>query len=88
MENHLILQGINVTQLADILADSVLKKLRTERKDLQENTLLTVKEVCSLLKVSRQTIHAMRKDGRLKSVEIGRGIRFQSQEMELLKQKK
>jgi excisionase family DNA binding protein len=88
MENNLILQGINVTQLADLLADSVLKKLRTERKDLQENTLLTVKEVCSLLKVSRQTIHAMRKDGRLKSVDIGRGIRFHSEEIEQLKHKK
>lgn len=88
MDNQgIFLQGVTLEQLADILADSVLKKIRTERKDLQENTLLTVKEVCSLLKVSRQTIHAMRKDGRLKSVGIGRAIRFNRNEIEQLKDK-
>lgn len=85
MENQVILQGINIEQLADILADSVLKKIREERKDIQDNTLLTVKEVCSQLKISRQTIHAMRKDGRLKSVGLGRSIRFHRDEIEQIK---
>ena len=83
MENQIILQGISIEQLADKLADSVLKKIRAERKDLQENVLLTVKDVCRELKVSRQTIHAMRKDGRLNSVTLGgRGIRFHRKDIE------
>ena len=89
MENQIILQGISIEQLADKLADSVLKKIRTERKDLQENVLLTVKDVCSELKVSRQTIHAMRKDGRLNSVTLGgRGIRFHREDIEQMKTRK
>jgi excisionase family DNA binding protein len=46
--------------------------------------LLTVKEVMDILRVSRQTLHAMRKRGEVEAVKIGKSVRFRKGDIERL----
>jgi len=43
--------------------------------------LLTIKEVMEKLKVSRITVHNLRRSGKLKSVQFGRAVRFRSDDV-------
>jgi excisionase family DNA binding protein len=49
---------------------------------LQERTLLTIDEVCGILRISRTTCWRLRKKGKLKSVPIGRKVLFRSRDVE------
>lgn len=46
--------------------------------------LLTVREVAGYLHITRQTIYNMVNDGRLKSVRIGKLVRFRRSDVEEL----
>ena len=46
--------------------------------------LLTAKEVRARLQVSATTLWAMRRDGRIAAVQIGRAVRFRASDVEAL----
>ena len=43
---------------------------------------ITVRETCTLLKVSRQTVYEWMKSGRLKAVKAGRLVRIRVEDLE------
>jgi len=43
---------------------------------------ITVRETCSLLKVSRQTVYEWMKSGKLKAVKAGRLVRIRKEDLE------
>jgi excisionase family DNA binding protein len=47
-----------------------------------QDQLLTVKEVAERLRVSRMTISRWIKDGSLRSVRVGHGVRFRPADVE------
>ncbi len=55
------------------------------REDLQ---LLTVKEACRLLNVSRSLLWKARKQGELRAVYLGRAVRFRRSDLEAWLEKK
>ncbi len=55
------------------------------REDLQ---LLTVKEACQLLNVSRSLLWKARKRGELRAVYLGRAVRFRLSDLEEWLEKK
>lgn len=43
---------------------------------------ITVKETCSLLKISRQTVYEWMRSGKLKAVKAGRLVRIRREDLE------
>lgn len=43
---------------------------------------ITVKETCSLLKISRQTVYEWMKSGKLKAVKAGRLVRIRREDLD------
>jgi len=41
-----------------------------------DNELMTVEETCELLRVSRQTVYRLRRDGHLPFATLGRSVRI------------
>ena len=52
--------------------------------DQPKPDLLTAWEVAKLLRVTTNTVHTMRKDGRLSAIELGRVYRFRRTDIEQL----
>ena len=46
--------------------------------------LLTTRQVCDLLHVSRSTLHQLRRRGVIEAVRIGRAVRFRARDIKAL----
>ncbi len=47
-----------------------------------DKKLLTIKEVCEYLNVSKPTIYRLIKEGKLKPIKIGRATRFDKEDID------
>ncbi len=47
-----------------------------------EKRLLTVKEVCEYLNVSKPTVYRLIKEGKLKPIKIGKATRFEKEDID------
>lgn len=63
-----------LTKLIDERIEAALRERHEEPKPQDE--LLTAKEACKLLKVSRPTLHRWKQAGVIPSVKIGGNIRY------------
>ena len=45
-------------------------------------SFITIRETCSLLKISRQTVYEWMKSGKLKAVKAGRLVRIRREDLE------
>lgn len=62
----------------------VLSGLQEKPTPKTDETLLTVAEVCDLFKVSRQTISAHRRAGKLKAHKVGYLVRFKKSDIDAI----
>ena len=63
----------------------LLNGLQQEKpKPKIDETLLTVAEVCDLFKLSRQTISAWRRSGKLKAHKVGYLVRFKKSDIDAM----
>lgn len=53
-----------------------LQKMKLENIENSNGELLTISEVCNLLKISRMQVFRLRKAGKLAVIQNGRFIRF------------
>ena len=70
-------------QLKEAIKDAIIESnghIKFNQED-DNNQLLTIEDVRNQLKVSRQTIHNLRKNGKLKSTTVGKSIRFWQQDI-------
>lgn len=49
-----------------------------------EKRLLTVKEVCEYLNISKPTVYRLIKEGKLKPIKIGKSTRFEKEDIDKL----
>lgn len=56
----------------------------------QNDLILTVKDVMTYLKISRQTLHELTKSGQIPSYKVGKAVRYRKDEIDefLKKQRK
>lgn len=84
---HKILQCFKEELAADV-ANSVIDALKHAQKSSPEeieDEFLTVKEVCARFKISKSTIHNLRKKYRkdFPIIRIGNSVRFSQSELEI-----
>ena len=82
MDKNYILSPFSLEELATAVAD----KIRATTEPLTtlpaaDDEMLTVKEVAKLLGVSLVSIHAWKKDGKIKFYKYGSRIRFKKSEV-------
>ena len=70
-----------LVKLISNMLDDRLLKFHNQLIKPQEETLMTIEEVSSFLKVSKVTIHKWKKRKLIKSHRIGRRIYFKKQEL-------
>jgi excisionase family DNA binding protein len=65
---------LNLNDLETLL-DKAIKRnnypIRESKEPISDNTVLTTKEVLSLLKISTHTLYSLRESGRLRPFKIG-----------------
>jgi excisionase family DNA binding protein len=82
MDKNYILSPFSLEELATAVADKI--KASTEPLTTlppADDEMLTVKEVAKLLGVSLVSIHAWKKDGKIKFYRYGSRIRFKKSEV-------
>ena len=64
-----------------INSPTVVARLQIQRADISKE-LLTIDEVCEMLKVSKMTLHRWDKNGVLKKIEVGGHRRYRRSDVE------
>ena len=79
---------MNMTSVIINLSPDDFRKMISEElskvasnKNILDDAPLTINEVCSLLKISRQTLNKWRREGKLKSVKINSRVYFSKAEI-------
>lgn len=83
MEGQIFLQGITLEQLAEALKPLIQPTTQIQQTSTEE-TLLTRKEVCSLISINLTTLHKKTKSGELKSYGTSSGNRVLYKKSEVL----
>ena len=82
MDKNYILSPINIDELATAVAEKLKGHAPAEAPaTATDDEMLTVKEVAKLLGVSLVSIHAWKKDGKIKFYRYGSRIRFKKSEV-------
>jgi excisionase family DNA binding protein len=82
MDKNYILTPLSLDELATAVAEKIKAQGPTESQAAPTNDeMLTVKEVAKLLGVSLVSIHAWKKDGKIKFYLYGSRIRFKKSEV-------
>jgi excisionase family DNA binding protein len=80
MESLITIQGIPMNDFIDALASKLNSRLEETIKKIlseeQTEKLLSSSEVCSLLKISKPTLNAWSRDGRLTQYRIGKRVYY------------
>lgn len=73
----------NLCEFANQLINSATEvaRLQIQRADISKE-LLTIDEVCEMLKVSKMTLHRWDKNGVLKKIEVGGHRRYRRSDVE------
>ncbi|MHC1732913.1 MAG: helix-turn-helix domain-containing protein [Bacteroidales bacterium] len=71
---------VGLKALSEAQEDQAQKK----RKEISSETLWTIEEVASYLRLRPDTIRAMSRDGRLPGIRVGRVWRFKKSQIEKL----
>lgn len=53
-----------------------------ERNQPEEDVMMSIKEVTKYLKISRQTLHTLTKQGLIPVYKVGRSVRYKRSEVE------
>jgi excisionase family DNA binding protein len=67
--------------IRNAIEDTLSKVAPKPEPKPDNNTLLTIPEVCTLLKVSKPTIHTWKREGRLPFHRIGAKVYFKEKEV-------
>ena len=87
MANSTMFTVMPISELCELIKKSVKDSFTNELKDFiksstkQEEKLLSIEEVCHLLKVSKVTIHKWKKQKKIISYRIGRKVYFKEYEI-------
>ena len=63
--------SISKEELKSFIEDSVSEALGSTKPKESTNELLSIGEVCALLKVTRQTVHKWTKEGLIDGIKLG-----------------
>ncbi|WP_299164233.1 helix-turn-helix domain-containing protein [uncultured Eudoraea sp.] len=82
-EKLIILQGVSEKSLVSKITDSINEILtaNSEKSNFSEQ-LLTINEVCDLLKITKTTLWSYTKKGKLQSYGIGNRVLYKRSEVE------
>lgn len=86
-EPVIIIQGVS---LAEFWAEherrtrAILVDVISEFNSKEEDPLLSPKEVCSMLRISRQTLHKYTKVGSIRKLTVGAKVYYKKSEVEKL----
>ncbi|MDF1699351.1 MAG: helix-turn-helix domain-containing protein [Saprospiraceae bacterium] len=92
MARQIVIEETTVDKLVDLICEKVVSNLelvldRRSKQPILDKEYCTIKDVCSLLNVTRQTVHLWVKKGLLENIKLGsRSTRFKTSDvLELLK---
>ena len=91
MSRNIIIQGLTLSDFTQLVSDTVRKEFDSfTLPQPKTNTpkYYTTKEVASILGIAEITIHKMKKRGILKGTYIGRSVRYSTDEVTRLVNKK
>lgn len=84
----MFLANMQKAEFKAFLKECFVEILETEKNFLKDSLqsrtdeLLTIKEVCDLLKISRQTVYNLIDRGKIQRLRVGKSIRFKISEIE------
>jgi len=58
------------------LIDKRIQENNIDKEESWNNDILTENEACKFLKISRPTLHKLRKEGKVKYTNAGKGFRY------------
>ncbi len=86
----MFLANMQKAEFKAFLKECFLEILAAEKTFLKESfqsqkpEFLTIREVCDLLKITRQTVYNLIEKGKIKRYRVGKSIRFNISEIEAL----
>lgn len=77
----IILQSVSVSELKELISETIQEQIGQIQKPLPKTELLTRKEAAEILGVSLPTLHYWTKDGEVPAYRIGNRVRYKRDEV-------
>ena len=87
MARQIVIEETTVDKLVDIICDRMESRIelvldRKSQQPILNKEYVTIKDVCALLNVTRQTVHHWVKQGKLEKIKLGsRSTRFKTSDV-------
>ena len=77
----IILQSVSVSELKELISETIQEQIGQIQKPLPKTELLTRKEAAEILGISLPTLHYWTKDGKVPAYRIGNRVRYKRDEV-------
>jgi len=76
-----ILQSVSVTELKELISETIQEQIGQIQNPLPKTELLSRKEAAEILSVSLPTLHYWTKEGKIPAYRIGNRVRYKREEV-------